>query len=310
MEFQVGFCMPGIWDRAVDKNKNSERTFYRMEGIFKTSMSGFKKSDVVEFIDKQENEFKQIEKNLQDRIEELNGELKDERAEKEHLTLKISRFEEQLEAEKNTSSDAAQMMKSFEDEVIALKSELNRSEALAEELKREFVIHKQNCEAKNIELAKKDAELEKLKNTISTISTTQQRISRVMVEAQNTADNIVGNAKKEASVIIREAEKKLNLLLKQTDEFKKDVDILHRKADDFTGGVECISVELSDYAYNLDGGVRHAEGCVSKAEACVAAAAAQAPAEDASAHKAEKKPGTGSLFDFSLQNKMFNWDKI
>jgi chromosome segregation ATPase len=278
-----------------------------MDGIFKTAMSGFKKSDVLDFIDQQEDEFKKTEKALKDKIEELNGKIEDQRIEKEDLQSRINGLAQELELEGKESLQAQQSLLTVETESDALRKELNKSECIVKELKLEVAVHKQDIDEKIAESAKKDAEIERLSNTINTITTTQQRISRVMVEAQNTADKIIDGAKKEAVGIISEAEKKLALMLKDAGEFKNEVDALSAKVDGFTGRLGEVSCELSDYADDISGvGLRRIP-CAKAEEQAAENHAVEAP--DSEPKPAKEQSKTSSLFNFSLGSSMFNWDK-
>jgi cell division septum initiation protein DivIVA len=278
-----------------------------MDGIFKTTMSGFKKSDVLNFIDQQEDEFKKNEKLLKDKIEELNGKIEDQGIEKEDLQSRINGLAQELELEGKASLQGQQRLLTAETESHALKKDLNKSECIIEELKLEVAVHKQDVDEKSAESAKKDAEIERLSNTISTITTTQQRISRVMVEAQNTADKIIDGAKKEAVSIISEAGKKFALMLKDAGEFKNEVDALGAKVDGFTGRLGEVSCELSDYAADIDGTGLNQTPCAKAEAPKVEKQAVEAPTDTP---KSAKEPSnTGSLFNFSLGSSMFNWDK-
>jgi chromosome segregation ATPase len=289
-----------------------------MEGMFKTAMSGFKKSDVLEFIEKQEKEYKQREKELtekfQGQIDALKGELDSQKIEREDLRSRIGGLEEELMLEGRSGAETQEKLRAFADEVTSLRGELGRSENRCEELKREIAIHKQNIEAKNSELSEKDARVEQLSDTINTITTTQQRISRVMVEAQNTADKIIENAKKEALSVIGEAEKKLKTMQGCVGDFRGEVDTLGGRLEAFAGGLEGISHELADYTGAVDssGAVINlpvvADGLPEEKSAAEALPKDE-EAEQADFTQDDTKPQNSSLFNFSLQNRMFNWDK-
>jgi CxxC-x17-CxxC domain-containing protein len=230
-----------------------------MAVIFRTTMGGFKKSDVLEFIDSLEKGYDKREKSLNDKIKESNSKIEDQMIEKEDFLSRINGLAQELELEREENLQAQQRLLTVEIENDALRKELNKSESFNEEMKREADVNKQGFDEAIAELTIKNADIERLNNTINTISTTQQRISRVMVEAQNTADKIIDDAKKEAVSIIGEAEKKISLMIKDAAEFKNEVDALRKKVDGFTGRINEVSDELSDYSTDIRGIIKNAE---------------------------------------------------
>lgn len=285
-----------------------------MEGLFKTAMNGFRKSDVLTFIDNQEQEFRKNEQALKDKIGDLEKKIEAQKNENDELQSKISALASELKKETEESAEVKQRFTAVMEQLEVMKNELSRSDSINSEMRREIAIHKQNSAAKSAEIAEKNAEIDQLKNTISSISTTQQRISRVMVEAQNTADKIVDTAKEKAMCVICEAEKKLVLVMKQTEEFKSQSEEFSLKVDDFTQGVEKIHESLIGISRELGAGTKGRSAQSPKEENGKAAEDAKpmaSPNETFSKLKETGKDSTrlGSLFNFTRHDKMFNWEK-
>jgi chromosome segregation ATPase len=293
---------------------------FRMDGQFKTAMNGFKKSDVLVFIDNQENEYRKREKSLKEQVAQLEGQVQTAQKEKDELQSQIDGARQEVESERQVGAQTRGQFAAMVEQMDALKTELFKNENLKNELQREISIHKQNSEAKAAEIAEKAAEIERLKSTINTISTTQQRISRVMVEAQNTADKIIDGAKEKAVCILCEAGQKMSAMLKHADEMKSEAELFLSRVDSFSEGVAQISGELTASTSGLGGEKKEQEPTSAvKSDDSEEPAAAEPHASSEQKKSPEKaNPADcvpvkgaqpGALFDFSQNRRMFNWDK-
>lgn len=285
-----------------------------MEGLFKTAMNGFRKSDVLTFIDNQEQGFRKNEQALKDKIGDLEKKIEAQKSENGESQSKINALVSELKKETEENAEIRRRFTAVMEQFEVMKNELSRNDSINSEMRREIAIHKQNSAAKNAEIAEKNAEIDKLKNTISSISTTQQRISRVMVEAQNTADKIVDTAKEEATCVICEAEKKLMLVMQQTEEFKSQSEEYSLKVDDFTQGVKEIHASLIGIAKELGAGTkgRFAESPKEEStESTEDTNPTRTPDETvAKLQEAGKDVARlGPIFNFTRHDKMFNWEK-
>lgn len=287
-----------------------------MEGMFRTAVSGFRKSDVLTFIDNQEQGFRKNEQDLKDKIGNLEIKIEAQRKENDELLSKISGLESELKNQGDENAEIRRSLAAAAEQFDGMKNELSRNDSINSELRREIAIHKQNSAAKSAEIIEKNAEIDKLKKTINSISTTQQRISRVMVEAQNTADKIIDTAKEEAMCVICEAEKKLMLMMKQTEEFKSHADAFSLKVDNFTQGVEKIHESLTGISKELGAGTtgifnepdkETSEKSAQSGSDPIASLHTETVAAQEETAKGNPKPGT--IFNFSRRSKMFNWDK-
>lgn len=300
-----------------------------VEGFFKTAMGGFRKSDVLNFIDRQEKDFKEREKQLTAEAESLRAELGKVADEKAKLDARISELEARVREADAFEGMAKEKLTLLAGESENRKCAMNRAEAIIEDLRHEVAVLHQGAEEARMNVRLKDEKIAELNKTISSIDTTQQRITRVMVEAQNTADKISADARAEAAAILGKAAKKCAQLLAPVGAFKKDLETLLSRTDDFTA-------EIGEMEGDLEKGVSMFEKTGEMSEAPVEEsailetgmktepeprveettqpqisepAAPAAPAQKPAPKAPEEKPLEDRLFDFTRQGNRFHWDR-
>lgn len=235
------------------------------EALFKTTvMGGFSKSEVLSFIDKQDKQFKDREKDLLAQIAALNKNLGDETKRSSQLAGKVSELGKELEAEKashektkSSLADADDTLNRAKEEVTAEINKRNeRIEALTMRIN-QMTTKEQLAETRSADADKRAEEAE---NKLKLIDKTEDQIGRALLEAQKTADAIKESAKKEAEDILArahgeadelitssnekircvkdEAKTKLDNVLLKVGEFKSESENVHAKAADFMSFVE------------------------------------------------------------------------
>lgn len=213
------------------------------EAVFKTTvMGGFSKSDVLAFIDKQDTQFKQREKDLLSRVDGLSAGLKNETQRSAQLAKQVAELESQLESEKERCVAALKKSQESSLETVEAKnnlgSEVERRDAEIDKLRLEA------CElSRRVNEAEGKAEEEANENRqlvekLELIDKTQDQIGRALLEAQQTADKIVGSAKEEAASMLEKAQTEAGETLEQA---KLKADALKAEAqerfDALLGGV-------------------------------------------------------------------------
>ncbi len=117
------------------------------EAVFKTTvMGGFSKSDVLAFVDKQDSQFKEREKDLLGRINKLEADLRNETGRGAALDSKVKGLEAELEIEKNKCFGVEKQLQEANLEVGQAKTALNA------------------------EISNRDEEIDKLKQEVARLS--------------------------------------------------------------------------------------------------------------------------------------------
>jgi chromosome segregation ATPase len=194
-----------------------------MEGIFKTAVNGFKKSDVLTYVDKQETQYRLSEHELKNTISSISSSLAQVKLENNVLSTKTGDLK--LVNDK-LSADKA-LLERNKDEIFAeLKRSgraLEESKALIAELRAEINGLYQNIDNKKITIAELEGNAELLREELSKTNKSRERIGKVLLEAQKTADVIIENAATEAERIINDAKGRLLPLLKRSEDFKEQL---------------------------------------------------------------------------------------
>lgn len=81
----------------------------------------------------------------------------------------------------------------------------------------------QNIDNKKITIAELEGNAERLREELSKTNKSRERIGKVLLEAQKTADVIIENAATEAERIINDAKGRLLPLLKRSEDFKEQL---------------------------------------------------------------------------------------
>ena len=174
--------------------------------IFRTSMGGFNKADVTEYIDKQNAEFKKITQSLNNLLAERDAKIVELNGVIEELTAKLTA----AEAEAAASSAAS-------DELARLNTELDSA---------------------NANLMQKDEEIEKLKAEISGSESEKERKAELYDDMSSQVGDILISANKSADGIIAEATAKAEEINRRA---ANDADVLRRE---FTAKMARISSDI------------------------------------------------------------------
>jgi cell division septum initiation protein DivIVA len=248
------------------------------EAIFKTTvMGGFSKNEVLKFIDKQDEQFKEREKDLFARINKLNGELMAESQHNTELSVKISELETQLEKEKTKNAEEIKRMRDTALSAEQAKNDFGKmtakNDAEIDSLRKQVVTLTYSLDS-----AKAEAEVEKKRvheyeEKLKLIDKTEDQIGRALLEAQKTADKITDAAKAEANrieikarteanalnsaaedrvrLIFCEASRKLNALLCGVEDYKKRIEEIRSQSSAFFTSADSIFSTLYDTAQNV-----------------------------------------------------------
>lgn len=185
------------------------------EALFKTTMmGGFNKSDVLAFIDKQDKQFKDREKDLLSQIDTLKKNLGSETQHSSQLAEQVAALETALEEEKLKTSETAKNLQDADDTLNRARDEVtieirNRDEKIAAlcETVKELNIQINDATAREAEAERK----------LTFIKETEEQISQSLLEAQKSASLIISNARTEAQSMLDDSRSEADRLLEQTN---------------------------------------------------------------------------------------------
>lgn len=245
------------------------------EVLFKTTaIGGFSKSDVLAFIDKQDKQFKDREKDLLSQLDSLRTGLRNETQHSSKLAENLAAMEKEFSAEKQLHSKTSMDLKSADDTLSRAKAEVS-----AEILKRDTKIKSLQDQLSELNIKLQQADLRALdankkadetENKLNLIDKTEDQIGRALLEAQKTADNIIENAKNTAESIIsnaqgeadglientnakikkikEDAQTKLTAVLKQVKDFENDAKNAHQNAENYLKQVTSSYINIENDA--------------------------------------------------------------
>ncbi|MFT8887435.1 MAG: DivIVA domain-containing protein [Ethanoligenens sp.] len=194
-----------------------------MEGMFKTAVSGFKKDEVLAYIDNRETEARQKQEALTQRLRKMTADLNEEKTQHAEAVAQIAQLEAELGRERDRADELAKAAGSVEEEKRAMKAQLNDAHFEVARLRQELSVAKKECEQvkedrKRIHL--RVAELEgavgELNDKLDHSAKNEDLIGRVLLEAQTTADKILTDAHDEAAKQIADAQEKTAAVLSQS----------------------------------------------------------------------------------------------
>lgn len=212
-----------------------------MEGMFKTAVSGFKKDEVLAYIDKRETEARQKQESLNQRLRKMTAELNEEKTQHDEAAAQVAQLEAELSRERERADELAKAAGVAEEEKRAMKAQLNDAQFELARLRQELASAQKQREqalAERENARMKAAGLEnaigELNDKLSESAKTEDLIGRVLLEAQTTADKILSDAKESASkeladaqeksaVVLNQARGELAELLSQTAQFRSEV---------------------------------------------------------------------------------------
>jgi cell division septum initiation protein DivIVA len=199
------------------------------EAVFKTTvMGGFSKSDVLAFIDKQDRQFKDREKDLLARVESLSKELKDATQKNEELSQRAAFLEKQFEQAQSKSAEAGEKILAAENAARQAKSTLEQTlvqrDAEIARLRDEATALTKKAAEAEAKAAEAASRADTLSHKLELIDKTEDQIGRALLDAQQTADKIAGSAGAQADALLQKAKADAQALAAQA---KAEVDTLN-----------------------------------------------------------------------------------
>ncbi len=166
---------------------------------FKTSMRGFDKKDVMDYIEDMTRASQANEQRLNKKIEDLQKERQHLDGQVKMLTANVSKLEETVSQLEASIGDEKQKVNTLSAAVIDLNQEIERQKSRYDQRVRELGEQRQL----GLQLAK-ERDLLKKQRGVDTQQAAAQ-IGEVMVQAKLYADEMVSKAKKEADTVYNAA---------------------------------------------------------------------------------------------------------
>ncbi len=162
---------------------------------FRTSLSGFNKADVLEYLDKQNADFLEESRRSAAALEEKSKKAEELTAEVEKLAAELSDAKTQAEEAKAKAEELAAAL-------TEAKRALSESEAVIASQTELIDSLKKDAEAHEADGTEKDAETERKAELYDGVSS---QLGDILITANKSADEIIEAANKKAESIIAEA---------------------------------------------------------------------------------------------------------
>jgi hypothetical protein len=234
--------------------------FYYLEGncmneaVFKTTMmGGFNKSDVLAFIDKQDRQFKDREKDLLARVESLSKDLKGETQKSGELSQRVVLLETQLEQAhgKNDETDkkALAVEAGATEAKLGFERMLEQRDAELVRLRGEAAGLAERLAEAEKKAAEAEARADAFAGKLELIDKTEDQIGRALLEAQQTADKIIRAANVEAEAQILSTKARVKAI---NDAEQQKLDLLLGAVSDYDRRVSQTRAEIAAFFTSTD----------------------------------------------------------
>lgn len=192
---------------------------------FRSSISGYNKQDVNEYIASLSEGFSKERAELKKQIAELSA---------ESASLR-ERVEAVSSAEADTDDADAKLM--MADALISEQAEqLNAAKAQAEELRASLEVERAEVERLRVELARYSESEEKLRE----YDRMSQKLGEIMIKAASSAEQIKNEAQLEAEKTLKSSEARKNELIEKENELARSLD------ERYSTAVAAINRKLSE----------------------------------------------------------------
>ncbi len=207
--------------------------------IFKTSaFGGFEKKGVLSYIDEMNSKAKEAQENLNQRLEEMTAARDDLSKQISSFEGKITQLEEQLKSEREKINQLTGVINNLNSEITAQKRTV---------LAKENEIKLQAERNRQLQFKAESLEFKSRKYDETTM-----KVGAILVEAKQSAERILDNARQEAQDIKASTERSVQAISGEIDSFRADVSKLRQSI------VEAMSA-LSDKLDSLERAVDEIE---------------------------------------------------
>ena len=176
------------------------------KALFRTSMGGFKKEDVVSYIDKLSKDTNRMLARKDAEIKELNTRVSEAENKASQLEKRCEELEKTANEKTSEASSKDAQIKALSDEIALLKIELEEKSKITQQ--NQNVTDSQDYKAleqKYNALAAEKAEADKQLEAYRDIEGVQRDLGTILMKAEKSAAEIIAKAKKDAEIMIDEA---------------------------------------------------------------------------------------------------------
>ncbi len=211
--------------------------------MFRTAVSGFKKDEVLAYIDKRDAEARQKQESLEQRLRKVTADCDEAEAKYAEAAAHVDNLMRELSAEREHS---AQLERNLEAATGLKNANESKQHTILEEVDR---LQKENADLQAErnhtnnqmqEMKQHIKELEgsiaKLNKKLESTSKSEDLIGRVLVEAQSSADKVMEKAQQNATTQITDAEETAKNLL--NDAKDKAVTMLNNAQEEMANTLE------------------------------------------------------------------------
>lgn len=211
------------------------------KGLFKTSVfGGFKKADVLSFIEEETRSAGEKEKRLREDLEKTRSELNAERENSKKLAESNAQLEKSLEKAGSDIRESDEQKHRLVDEIALKENDLRQKNGEMENLRRETLLLRQKLNDSASELLQKETDISALKkqkdaleHKLADVSQTEEQIARVMIDARRWADSILFQARQKADEVQKEACEGVKSIAEAIKGFDTQVGDLKGKTESF-----------------------------------------------------------------------------
>lgn len=210
------------------------------EGLFKTALNGFKKADVLHFIDDLDSSHRKKEQELNSQIEKLTAELKEKSEANSKLESDLQGALNESAVQKTQSETLEVELHSARGSIDELQLALQGRGSEIDELRGELLSAQQKIKIANDEVYEKDrrindllGEMAEQQATLQKLNKTEDQIGRVMLEARSMADKTVEDARRVSEGMLSTAGERVQTLAEGVGDFKSRVVSLHGTTKEF-----------------------------------------------------------------------------
>lgn len=222
-------------------------------------VGGFRKSDVLEFVDQLDAHYKQQEQQLNQTIEKTREDFKKSEEENGRLREQVKDFEAELEIQKENIRVLQDQKRETDAEISRLTEESDRKDREIDSQRSGNLLLQHRLASSNQESGEKDQKIselegkvEALQATIENKNKTEDQIGRVMLEARSAADRMIDEANAKSRQIVQQAYDKIGGLTGDVREFKQKVTGIHESTKEFFQTVDSMLNAIEESADLLD----------------------------------------------------------
>lgn len=231
------------------------------EGLFKTAVGGFRKSDVLAFIDNLDTQYKQKEQEYRKKITELTAQTRELTEKRDALTAELGQAFSDAQAVKDRCAELEQQTSGLGLENEQLRAQAEEKNRESDGLRMEILTLQQQLKTRGDEAGEKDRTIEELGEKVEELeekarsyTVNEDKISRVLLEARAAADRMIEDAGQRAKQVQRQANDKVAALAGNVGSFKGSLAQMRAGTQEFADKALRMLAEIERAAAEVEDG--------------------------------------------------------